>query len=146
MSEFDTRIKRIQNEITLLKTSKDKSALTLKTKERTSSVALPLKLDTYGYSVYSSKKAIITLTGADSTNFLSSLTLNTTSVSDRTYALYRRDSNAGVVQYVLLISLGNQSDYYTLSGGGSVTVNMGINVRATTDFAMTVAYEENDLG
>lgn len=146
MSEFNSMINKLRSEITMLKTTKVKSSSTLKTKSTSTSLTFNLKIDGGGASVYSDKRAVLTLQSDGENNFLSSLTLDLQSVDGRTYSLSRRVTSSGAAQFVLFIATGNFNDWQTIYSGGSVTVNLGATVNATADFALNVTYEDNDLG
>ncbi len=146
MNQLNTLISRMEQEITALKTSKIKTSATLAIQEQSVALSLPLTLDTLSGQVYSSKQAVITLKSADGGNFLSSLYLGMSSTENRTYRVNRRKSDEGVVKFVVLISVGNASDWETLYGGGSVTVNFNVNIRTTSECSLSLAYEDVSFG
>lgn len=146
MSEFNTMINRMEQEILALKTSKVKTSGTLAIQEQSVALSLPLTLNTLSGQVYSSKQAVITLKSSDEGNFLSSLYLGMTGVDNRVFRVNRRYSDAGVVKFVVIITAGNATDWQTLYGGGSVTVSFNANIRTTSECSLSLAYEEVSFG
>lgn len=142
MSEFNTMIDRMGQEILALKTSKVKASGTLAIQEQSVALSLPLTLNTLSGEVYSSKQAVITLKASDGSNFLSSLYLEMSGVDNRVFRANRQYSNAGVVKFVVIITAGNATDWQTLYGGGSVTINFNANVRTTSECSLSLAYED----
>lgn len=142
MSEFNTMIDRMGQEILALKTSKVKTSGTLAIQEQSVALSLPLTLNTLSGEVYSSKQAVITLKASDGSNFLSSLYLEMSGVDNRVFRANRQYSDAGVVKFVVIITAGNATDWQTLYGGGSVTINFNANVRTTSECSLSLAYED----
>lgn len=142
------RINKIGREIKNLKTARFKTASSFSTMTQNNSVTLPLKIfgnpSSY-YEIISSKRAIITLVTADNTNMLSALYLSgiTPSNTDNRYIFINRlASSAGQSKFELYVYSQNTNDFNTLSGGGSVNVSYNIQGVGTSQFTMSIEYED----
>lgn len=142
------RIKNIGREIEALKTARFKTATTISTMTVNGSVNLPLKLvGPTRYDIISSKQAIITLTTADNTNMVSALYLRNitpSTVNDRYIFIDRLASDAGQAKFAMYVYSHNEDDFNTLSGGGSITLNYGVQGVGSSRFTISITYEDFD--
>lgn len=144
------RIKNIEKEIKNLKTARFKTAATISTITQNSSITLPLKIFgdplTY-YEVISSKRAIVTFTTTDNTNMIGALYLDGVTPSNlnkRYIFVHKLNSSAGQSRYAIYIYSQNEGDFNTLSGGGSVNLSYNIQGVGSSQFTMSVSYEDFD--
>lgn len=142
---FDERIINLQRELTTLKTTAAKSATTLETKTASGTLNFNLTITRNPVSgatgTSSTQRAIVTITSQNNRNFLSMLTFGISTLDGRGLQVLRRPSSAGVAQFCVVVGSGNQDDYQTLIGGGSISLSYGFTVTATADFSMSVSYE-----
>jgi len=144
------RVKNIEKEIKNLKTARFKTASTISTMTKNSSVTLPLKLFgdplTY-YEIISSKRAIVTLTTTDNTNMISALYLDgvtPSNLNDRYVFVHKLNSNAGQSRFAIYVYSQNENDFNVLSGGGSVSVSYNIQGVGSSQFNISISYEDFD--
>lgn len=142
------RLKYIGQEIKNLKTAHFKTASTISTMTVNNTVSFNLKL--YGnpmlyYEIFSAKRAVVTLTTTDSTNMISALYLRnlTPSTTNNRYIFtHRLASQPGEAKFVIYVYSQNQDDYTTLAGGGSVSVSYDIQGVGSSQFTMSISYED----
>lgn len=150
MADLDKKILYFEKEIRNLKTAHVKTATTIATLEKGASVTLPLHL--FGsagqyWEIISNKKAVFTLTSTDGTDMISALyvdNMTPQNFNDRYVFIRRRASTSGSVIYEMYAYSYNTSDYNTLAGGGSVNLNYNITAVGSSDYALSVAYEDFD--
>lgn len=148
--DFDDKINYFQREIRNLKTAHAKTATTIATLKKTASVTLPLHL--FGnagqyWEIISNKKAVFTLTSTDGTDMISALYvdgLTPQNFNDRYVFVRRRASTSGSVIYEMYAYSYNSDDFNTLAGGGSINLNYNITAVGSSDYTLSVAYEDFD--
>ena len=146
--EFWMRINNIGKEIKNLKTAHFKTASTIDTMSANGSLTFDLKL--YGnplayWEIFSKKRAVITLTTTDNTNMISALYLRgvtPSNTNNRYIFTHREASGQGEAKFSVYVYSQNEDDFNTLSGGGTVTLNYGIQGVGSSQFTMSIAYEE----
>lgn len=146
--EFIKKVEHYGQEICSLKTAHYKTATTIATTSQNGAISLPLQL--FGdpgvyWLVASSKKAVVTLTTTDNTNMLSAVYLTgvtPSNVDNRRIFVYRVASNPGECKFEIAVYSENQTDYNTLAGGGSVTVDYNIEAVGTSNFNMEITYKD----
>jgi len=136
---FDEEVKRIERELVQLATASQKSASVVPTIAKTVSFDVPLSLAASGYSSYGETTYRI----VPNSESLMSVTLDqyyedivANHVVPPTTRIVRVIFGKNVAgQYITRIYInGKDSDTQTLRGGGSVSVNVKMTVRATDDF------------
>lgn len=151
---FDERIRRMEEEIVALKTCPVKTATQLMTTSKTQALTFNLAIPIWHGSTpppyaYSAKQAIITCTSTTGPMICSChLKNNAGDVSN--YGLNARSISVwnkkcgNVWQFsVIVYSDGDgNSDSQTIWQGGSVTVNYTMEITASSDFTMSVSYED----
>lgn len=139
---FNNDIIAMEREIAALKQQKEKSANTLQVKEYRVNLSFELEIHTYVYSYIRSKTlAIITVDTGD-INPLMGLEFDVASLDNRTIENNPMiDEDTGKKGYLISIYSNNQSDYDTLSGGGTVTLNYTAIIKTTADATVSVEYK-----
>lgn len=148
--DFDDKINYFQREIRNLKTAHVKTATTIATLEKKAAVTLPLHL--FGnagqyWEIISNKKAVFTLTSTDGTDMISALYvdgLTPQNFNDRYVFVRRRASTSGSVIYEMYAYSYNTNDFNTLAGGGSINLNYNITAVGSSDYTLSVVYEDFD--
>ena len=146
---LDKELEYLRKEIKNLKTAHVKTATTISTMEASGSVNFSLKLDTLTGQMYSTKRAVITLTSSNSTNFISACYLDgaTPSNLNSRYVIVNRLSSAsGLVKFEVMVISQNGDDYNTLSGGGSVNLSYNIKMVGSSKFSTSIDYRNIDGG
>lgn len=142
-----SKINYFTREIRNLKTAHVKTATTIATLSKSSSVTLNLQLfgdPLYYWEIASNQKAVVTLTSTDGTNMISALHLKgvtPSNLNQRYIFVRRRGSNTGTAVFEIYIYSQNTDDFNTLSGGGSVSLKYNIEAIGSSDFNITVNYE-----
>lgn len=144
------RIKNIEKEIKNLKTARFKTAATISTMTQDNTITLPLKLfgdPLYYYEIISSKRAVVTLTTTDNTDMISALYLKgvtPSNLNNRYIFVHKLNSTAGKARFAIYVYSQNENDYNTLAGGGSVNVSYNIQGVGSSQFTMSINYEDFD--
>lgn len=150
MVDLEDKINYFQREICNLKTAHVKTATTIATLDKNTSITLPLKL--YGsagayWEIISSKKAVVTLTSMDETDMISALYIDgitPSNFNNRYVFVRRRGSQSGQVAYEIYAYSYNTDDLDTLSGGGSINLNYNLTAVGSSNYSLTVSYEDFD--
>lgn len=146
--DFTDKINYFQREIRNLKTSHVKTATTIATLEKPTSVTVPLHL--FGsagqyWEIISNKKAIVALTSTDGTDMVSALYLKgvtPSNLNSRYIFIHRRGSVSGKSVFEISVYSQNESDYNILSGGGSVNLNYSLTAVGSSNYTIAVTYED----
>lgn len=140
---LDERIKNIERELLNLKTTHFKTATTISTMTQNNTLDFSLMLDSLSTNVFSSQRAIITMTTVDGTDMLSACYLvgmNPTNLDSRTIQVQRLQSGAGVVRFGIAVFSQNPNDFNTLSQGGTVQLSYTIQSVGTSQFTTSISY------
>ena len=140
---LDHEIKYLQDEITSLKTAHVKTASKISTMELNKSINLSLMLDPVTTEIFSSQRAIITMTSSNSTNFISACYLDgmtPSSLNSRFVYVNRISSASGQCKYEVVVYSQNPDDYTTLSCGGSVNLTYNLKLIGSSKFTATIDY------
>ena len=148
---YAKRILALEKEIRELKTAHYKTATTISTMESTSTINFSLGLfgDQMWQEVWSTKRAIITLTTEGGEDMISACYLvgvTPNNLNMRYVYLRRIDSNPGQVKYEALVYSQNYDDYDTLSGGGSVNLSYTIKAIGSSKFSISIQYKNLEGG
>lgn len=146
---FYEKIKDLRARVRQLKTAHVKTATTISTASKAASVNFSLKLDTLSLEVFSTKRAILTLTTSDDSEMLTACYLQgetPTSINGRQVEILRLQPQEGVARYGIAVTAGNESDFNTLNAGGSVNLTYTIEAIGTSDFNLSVEYKDIDGG
>jgi hypothetical protein len=141
--EFDEQIKYLKDEITQLKTAHVKTATKISTMDLNKNVSFSLMLDALTGQMFSTQRAIITMTSSNSTNMISACYLDGATPSNldsRFVFINRIYSDSGKVKFEVVVLSQNQNDYNTLAGGGSVNLNYTIKLIGSSKFTASVDY------
>lgn len=141
--EFDEQIKYLKDEIKQLKTAHIKTATTINTMDLNKNVAFSLTLDELSGQMFSTQRAIITMTSSNSTNMISACYLDGATPSNldsRFIFINRIASDSGKVKYEVVVFSENENDYIALSGGGSVNLNYTVKLIGSSKFTANVDY------
>lgn len=139
---YDKMRNDLKREMRDLKTAHFKTATTIQTMTATQSLSFSLQLNP-NYEIFSSTRAIITLTTSDQTEMVSACYLQGVTPDNLNYRypfVKRLSSPAGTVKYEVIVYSQNESDYNTLVGGGSVNVNYTVQLVGSSKFTVSVAY------
>lgn len=142
-TSFDREIQAMQREIAALKQQKEKSAGLMRVKTYQVNLSFELEIHQFLYSYIRSVYLATIDIDAGGLNPLTSIDFEVSSLDDRIIEwnpLYVKST--GHIGYLVSIYSNNQSDYDTLSGGGSVTVNYTANIKSTADVTITTKYED----
>lgn len=143
---FKKEVNNLYRELIALKTQKERMANTLQTKEQSFNISFDLIL-TYEWGVaniHSKKNAIIDI-NTFGHNPLVSVRSNMNNLDNRSiFLLPIYDHSTGHIGYSIGVFSYNQSDYDTLSGGGSVTLNYTFTITATSDTNISISYKDNN--
>jgi hypothetical protein len=145
---FYKRLNDLKREIRYLKTAHFKTATTINTMTLNQTVNFSLTLDGLSGNIFSTQRAIITLTTDDSSEMVSACYLNNmtpSNLDDRFIFIKRVASNAGQVKYDVAVFSQNANDYNTLYGGGSVNLSYSLQAVGSSKFSISVEYH-NILG
>lgn len=140
---IDQQIKYLQSEITSLKTAHVKTATTISTMELSKSINLSLMLDPVTTEIFSSQRAIVTMTSSNSTNFISACYLDgvtPSNLNSRFVYVNRISSANGQGKYEVVVYSQNPDDYTILSGGGSVNLTYNLKLIGSSKFTASVDY------
>lgn len=148
---FDERIKKLEQEIIALKTCPIKTATTLATISKTQAISIPLSIPIWHGSppppyAYGYKQAIITCTSTSGPMICSChLKNNEGDVSN--YALSGRSVSVfprkcGSVWEFSVIVYSKGSDAQVIWEGGSVTTSYTMEITSTSDFTISLSYED----
>ena len=123
MDSFTQNMKDIRREVMAQKELKEKAIMNFAVKSQSKTVTLTMNRNGYvtGLNVMSDKYAEIIATSTDGKNMIGTCTLR--SSDDRSLDLRRLITNQGQLGWSLIIIDGNDSDWQTVPGGGSVSVN-----------------------
>lgn len=143
MESFTQQMKEIRREVMAQKALKEKAIMNFGVKEQTINVTLTMNQNGYvtGLNVMSDKYAEIIATSDGDRNMIGTCTLKAT--SDRTLDLRRILTNKGQLGWGLIIVDGNDSDWQTVMGGGSVSVTFALDIRTTSNCTIQVNYKDN---
>lgn len=140
---FIQEMKDIRRELNALKIAKEKAAMNFRVKAQQRNVTLTMNANGYvtGLNVMSDKYAKIIATSKNGKNMLGSCTLK--EGDGRTLDLKRLESGTGKLGWYFMIMDGTESDWETVTGGGSVTVTYTLDIQTTSDCDITISYEDN---
>lgn len=141
--QFVQEMKALRREVEALKVAKEKAMMNFKLKQQQKNVSLTMNRNGYvtGLQVMSDKYAKIIATAKDGKTMIGSCTLRTG--DDRTLDLREVLSGQGKLGWSFMIIDGNDSDWQTVLGGGSVTASYTLDIRTTSDCDVTITYEDN---
>ena len=145
---FYKRLNDLKREIRYLKTAHFKTATTINTMTLNQTVNFSLTLDGLSGNIFSTQRAIITLTTDDSSEMVSACYLNNmtpSNLDDRFIFIKRVASNPGQVRFDIAVFSQNANDYNTLYGGGSVNLSYSLQLVGSSKFSVSVEYH-NILG
>ena len=145
---YDKRINNLMSEIRNLKTAHFKTATTINTMELNKTVNFSLTLDSLSGQVFSTQRAIITMTSEDGSNMISACYLNgitPSNIDDRYVFVKRISSDDGQRKYEVVVFSQNADDWNTLWGGGSVNLSYSLRLVGSSKFTASVSYR-NILG
>lgn len=146
---YDEKIKNLEKEIRSLKTTYFKTATTINTMTKNNTVNFSLTLDSLSGNIFSTKRAIITLTTSDGSNMISACYLynmTPSGLDDRFIQIQRLQANAGSVRFGVAVFSQNYSDWVTLNNGGSVNLSYTIRTVGSSKFTTSVTYKNIDGG
>lgn len=148
MDDYYKRIKKIQNELTALKTSAALSATTVASSQQEFALSIPMKL-LDSYTCQSANIYTITVMNERDDEFLSMLSINTGDPEGRIWNMAEKTAGLGNPNYELVVG-GNRSHIYEITVGGNsddlarlkagqaVNIYMTFTVTATTRFTITI--------
>lgn len=146
---YDKKLKDLEREITNLKTAHFKTATTINTMTLTQTLNFSLTLDPMTHEIYSTQRAVITLTTSDNTDMISSCYLSNitpSNIDDRFIQIQRLKPDAGAVRFGVAVFSQNINDYNTLSGGGSVDLSYTVQLVGSSKFTISVTYKSINGG
>lgn len=146
---YDKRIKELEKEIRNLKTTYFKTATTINTMTRTQSLSFSLTLEPLSGNIFSTKRAVITLTTTDNSDMISSCFLSNitpSNINDRFIQIQRLQSTTGKIRFGVAVFSQNYDDWVTLNGGGSVNLNYTVQLVGSSEFGVSVVYKNIDGG
>lgn len=138
------RLKELKAEVRNLKTAHFKTATTISTTTRTVTVNFSLMLERLSGNVFSTKRAVISMTTEDNTEMVSACYLagmNPGNINGRFIEILRMQPQAGVIRFGVAVTTGNQSDWETLSQGGTVNLSYDIQLVGSSRFQTSVEYQ-----
>lgn len=141
---YDKKIKDLEREIRLLKTSHFKTATTISTMTKTTSVSFSLTLDQMSGEVYGTQRAIITLTTTDGSDMISACYLTgvtPSNIDDRIVGVKRLQAGNGTVRFGVDVFSNNYNDWNTLYNGGSINLSYSLQLIGSSEFNVSVAYK-----
>lgn len=143
MDNFAQNMKEIRREVMAQKELKEKAIMNFAVKSQSKTVTLTMNRNGYvtGLNVMSDKYAEIIATSTDGKNMIGTCTLR--SSDDRSLDLRRLITDQGQLGWSLIIIDGNDSDWQTVPGGGSVSVTYTIDIRTSSNCNVTINYKDN---
>lgn len=148
-SLYDKKIKTMEEEIRNLKTAHFKTSTTINTITRTNNINFSLTLDDLSGNIFSTQRAIVTLTTSDNSDMISSCYLyniTPSGLDDRFVQIQRLQSNTGIVRFGIAVFSQNYDDWVTLSNGGSVNLSYTIQTVGSSKFTTSITYKNIDGG
>ncbi len=146
---YDEKIKNLEREIRNLKTTHFKTATTINTMTRTNTLNFSLTLDSLSGNMFSTKRAVITLTTSDGSNMISSCFLSNitpSNINDRFIQIQRLQSGTGTTRFGVAVFSQNYNDWVALNGGGSVNLTYVVQTVGSSRFTTSVVYKNIDGG
>lgn len=140
---YAERLKNLEREIRQLKTAHYKTATTINTMTSNVNISFSLTLDLLSGSVYSTQRAIITMTTADNTDMISACYLvgiTPNNYNNRYIIVNRLQSPAGQAKYEVIVISQNADDFNTLYGGGSVNLGYTVQLVGSSKFTTSISY------
>lgn len=140
---YADRIKNLEREIRQIKTAHYKTATTINTMAANVATSFSLVLDQLSGSIYSSQRAIITMSALDNTNMISACYLvgiNPDNYANRFVIIKRLQSSTGQAKYEAIVISQNPDDFNTLIGGGTVNLNYTLQLVGSSRFSASVSY------
>lgn len=152
MEPFTVKLKKIIEEVRDLKTSPIKTATQLATEKKSINITMPMTVHpgaspSYAYSY---KRAFITATSSDGSNMITSCTVQNNAGDVQSHNLLVRSVTifpvecGDIATYSAIVYSRNSNDIQMLVGGGSVTLNYTIDFICTSDFTLSIRYEDFD--
>jgi len=150
MEPFTARIKKMTEEVRDLKTCPIKTATQLATKKKSINIVMDMTVFphppyTYAFSV---KKAFITATSNDGSNMITSCTVQDNAgdvsghnLAGRSISIFSVECGS-TATYSAVVFSTNNNDIQTIVGGGTVTLNYTIDFICTSDFTLSIRYED----
>lgn len=141
---YDKKIKDLEREILNLKTGYFKTATTISTTTKNTTLNFSLALDSLSGTISSSQRAIITLTTNNNTNMINACYLvgaTPTNLDSRTVQIQRLRPINGTIRFGIAVFSQNQNDFNTLMGGGSVNLSYTIQAVGSSDFSLSISYK-----
>lgn len=143
---YDRKILDLEREIRELKTAHYKTATTISTITKTTSVSFTLAfLDMLTMQIWSTKRAIITVTTTDSSNMISACYLKgvtASNLNNRFAYVKRLASTDGQVRFEVYVYSVNNDDFNTLYNGGTVNLSYTLEIIGSSDFTTSVSYRD----
>lgn len=139
---LDKKIKYLKQELRNLKTAHFKTATTISTMEASTSANFSLMLDSLTGQIFSTQRAIITLT-TDGPDMIGACYLDGATPSNldsRFVFVNRLSSPSGTAKFEIIVFSQNVNDYNTLSGGGSVNLSYNLKLVGSSKFTTSVSY------
>ena len=146
---YDEKIKSLDREIRSLKTTYFKTATTINTMTKNDTVSFSLTLDNLSGNIFSTKRAIVTLTTSDASNMISACYLynmTPSGLDDRFVQIQRLQPTSGSVRFGIAVFSLNYNDWVTLSNGGSVNLSYTIRTVGSSKFTTSITYKNIDGG
>lgn len=143
------KLKKLESELRLLKTAHIKTATTISTTSRTIGVEFSLTLDLLSGSVYGTKNAILEATTVDGSDMVCSCYVDNLTpglMDNRRISVDTLAPKPGKRGFRIAVIAGNAQDWQTLAGGGEVSINYTIRVVGTSEFNLSVKYNDIDEG
>lgn len=137
------KLKSLRNEVRNLKTAHIKTASTISTMTQAVTVNFSLQLDDLSGQIFSTQRAVITLTSADGTEMVSACYLQgitPSNIDDRYIEINTLQPQGGKARYGVAVTVGNFNDYQTLVGGGTVNLSYTLQLVGTSRFTASVSY------
>lgn len=148
VDKLSEKIIHIGEELKNLKTAHVKTATTLATTAKETRLSFSLVLHSWGglYSeIFSSKRAHVTLTTTDGTDMMSELYLKgvtPANINRRNIFVRRCAGSAHNALYEVWVYSQNPDDYDVLSGGGTINLEYTVQGVGTSNFNISVRYED----
>lgn len=148
---FDERIRSMEEEIVALKTCPVKTATQLATIQKEQAITLDMTIPIWHGSdpppyAYSAKQAIITCASTTGPMICSCHLKNNAGdvtnyqLNGRSVSVWNKKCGSIWQFSVIIYSAGN--DAYIIWNGGDVTANYTMQITASSDFTMSVSYED----
>lgn len=144
---FWQKIKDMKREICYLKTAHYKTATNITTATQNVNINFTLMLNTMSGEVYSTQRAVVIATST-SGNMVSACYLNSnpTYIDHRFVEIMRLSPKTGKSRFGVAVTAGNSDDYEKLYNGETVNLEYTIQIVGTSNFNISVSYQDIDGG